>query len=287
MKYYFKTKYNIFEATVNDTPYGAFIKIGGKTYKDCINISVVKAGGTASYAKIPHLESEPECGYSTFLNKTGKDSTVDFIRGSIQFVNHLYPTVTRFEFMDDSKIECGKRQNTATPPRKMVRPLSLAHLYLANYGETWYENKFGARLMNEKKYKEYRDAVEVLSKAKSMTYEKFKVINSITDSEQNRILEPHFESSSTWAEFFKSIPKDKQCAAFGLWLPFFINSLLKDTFTPNTWYIDLNTMTRTNFSILDNAPPSLSSHSGGTRRAKRGRQITFSNNLGYGEGPEV
>jgi hypothetical protein len=272
--YRFKSRLNIFDASVNAD--GSFIKIGGDKYKDCINIAIVKREGIPVYAKIPHLESEPECGIAKFLDKSEKDSTVDFIRASLQFVHYLYPTITRFEFMDDSKIECGL-QIAIKPPRKIVKPLSLAHLYIAKYGSSWYETKFNAKLINEARYTTYRDAVKVLFQEYRMDYFDFKNENSLS-AEQDKILEPLYNSSKSWIDFFNSVPKESHCDCFILWLPFFINKLLKDAFIQNTWYIDINTMPKTYMNIINS-----SKKTGGTRRSPRHKtSLRFSNNLGYG-----
>jgi hypothetical protein len=273
--YRFKTRLNIFEASVNADE--SFVKIGGDRYRDCINVALVKRDGVPIYAKIPHLESEPECGVAKFLDKTEKDSTVDFICGSLQFIHHLYPSITRFEFMDDSKIECGI-QNALKPPRKIAKPLSLAHLYIAKYGSSWYETKFNAKLINQTHYAAYRDATKVLFQEHTMKYSEFKGENSLSD-EQDRILEPLYNSSTTWIEFFNAVPKESHCECFLLWLPFFINKLLKDSFIQNTWYIDIETMPKTDMVIITpNAK-------GGRRTRKSLRQsksMRFSNNLSYG-----
>jgi len=272
--YQFRTRLNVFEATLNDSK--TFLKIGGKKYKDCINIAIVIKDGIPVYAKIPHLESEPECGVEKFLDKSEKDASVDFISGALQFVNSIFPSITRFEFMDDSKIECDvKEKAKERPPRKITKPLSLAHLYIAKYGSSWYELKFNAKLINERMYNDYKKATDVLSRAKNMTYDEFKAENSLSE-EQEQILKPLYEASESWQSFFNSVPRESMCKAFSMWLPFFINKLLNYTFSQNTWYIDITTMPKTEFSRLNVLL-------GGRRKtAKRRGSLSFSNNLSYG-----
>jgi len=270
--YRFKTRMNTFEASVNADE--SFVKIGGKTYRDCINISLVKEKGIPIYAKIPHLESEPECGVERFLDKDEKDATTDFIRGSLQVVNHLYPSVKQFEFMDDSKIECGLRK-TQNPPRKMVTPLSLAFLYLAKYGVTWYEAKFNAKHTNEKVYERFREATKILFQPKAIEYERFKRDNSLT-KEQDEFLKPLYENSITWNDFFISVPKDDQCKMFVNWLPFFIAKLLNSTFVNASWIIDIDTMPKTDLKDI-------TIMGGGFRRGTRkNRNLHFTNNSSRG-----
>lgn len=273
--YRFKTRMNTFQAIVNDDE--SFVKIGGKTYKDCINITLIKKDGIPVYAKIPHLESEPECGVERFLDKNEKDATTDFIRGSLQVINHLYPSVTQFEFMDDSKIECGEKKS-ATPPRKMVIPLSLAFLYIAKYGKSWYEEKFNAKHIDEKIYERYRESTKILFQPKTMSYEIFKRDNSL-NKEQDEFLKPLYEKSISWNEFFISVPKDDQCKMFVNWLPFFIAKLLNYTFINNGWLIDITTMPKTD--LKDITKVMVGGLKKNTRKNKRNSFI-FTNNSSRG-----
>lgn len=267
MQHYFSTKYNTYKATVKEN----FIKIGGDKYSDCINIAIIYEKGIPSYAKIPHLQSEPECGIEKLLNKSEKGATIDFIRGSIQFVHYIYPSIKRFEFMDDSKIECANNK----PPRKINKPLSLAHSYIAKYGKTWYEYNFGAKMTNNEQYTNYRKSIAVLSEKINMDYAMFKNVNFLSD-EQDAILKPIYENSKTWFEFFNGIKKEEQCMVFSMWLPYFINNLLDNTYNPNSWFIEYDRMQKTEMNVVNKK--------GGARKTKRTRKnyTVFSNNLGYG-----
>lgn len=278
--YRFKTLLNTYEATVNSDE--SFIKIAGEKYKDCINIALIKKDGIPVYAKIPHLESEPECGIAKFLDKDEKDATTDFIRGSLQLVHHLYPSVTQFEFMDDSKIECGVKK-PGLPPRNMVTPLSLAYLYIAKYGKSWYEDKFNAKHINPSVYEKFRDSTKILFQPKNMRYEEFEIQNSL-NKEQKEFLKPLYEKSISWNDFFKSVPKNDQCKMFVNWLPFFLAKLLNYTFINNIWIINIDTMPKTD--LKDITSVMRGGFRRNTRKNKRNSFI-FTNNSTRGSFGEI
>ena len=175
MKEYFKNNTHIFEATIHESIYGTTLKIGGKSYNDCINISINKDEPTK--ALIPHIESQPECSFNKILED---NDTSDFIKASLQYVFYKYPNVKTFKFDDMSHIDCGISKST-TPPRKQEKPFSLAHLYLATHGESWYENRFKAKLINKKSYDNYEKSKEILHTKINIDYEKFKWLYKITD----------------------------------------------------------------------------------------------------------
>lgn len=248
--FYFKNAKHTFEATVKENVSTITIAIGGLTFKNCINVSIRKDPITHNpfaLSIIPYIQSEPECGFSNMLDK---GDTVDFIKASLQFVNKLYPTVTSFKFDDGSNVECGIYK-TNKPPRKMEKPFSLAHLYIANYGKTWYEKQFNAKMLNEKMFNQYRNTMTVMDEKITTSYNNFKEWNFISDK-QDKYLKQYYSLDKTWKEFFNAIPIKDRCVALFNWLPTFINELCDNVYNPNGWYIDINTMPKTIMNIIDN-----------------------------------
>jgi hypothetical protein len=244
MKEYFKNDKHTFEATINKSEFGDTIKIGGKSYNDCINISIIKDSPTK--AKIPYLQSEPECSFEDILDS--KD-TVNFIKASLQYVCMKYPDVKIFEFDDMSHIECGKKKGD-NPPRKFEKPFSLAHLYLATHGETWYEHIFRAMIKNKMQYDNYLEVKKKLSEKIDIEYDKFKWLNKINNI-QDKILSKYYSKDKSWIEFFSSIPKNHRCDALYKWLEYFINQLLENKFTHYGWYIDIDNMPKISMEIIE------------------------------------
>ena len=234
---YFKNKKHTFEARIKREIYDDILKIGGLSYKDCINIVVSKEDNSAN---IPYIQSEPECSFSSIMDS---GDTVDFIKASLQFVHAKYPDVTQFKLDDGSNIECGKRK-TDIPPRKMEKPFSLAHLYIALKGETWYEYHFKARMINNDSYKKYRETIQILYKPINIEYDLFKRRNKINTT-QDAILSQYYDINSSWIDFFNKIPKKDRCASLFNWLPEFINIILNGLYNPFMWYIDIDRMDKT------------------------------------------
>jgi hypothetical protein len=110
------------------------ILVGGLNIK-CVHIIINKRKNIGLLELVQHHE---KCSFFETL-KDGNE-TVDLVKNSLFFAANLYPDVSKFELIDNSFITCknGKR-------------ISLADLHFVKYGKTWYENKFGAILTNQKK----------------------------------------------------------------------------------------------------------------------------------------
>jgi hypothetical protein len=110
------------------------ILIGGLNIK-CVQIIINKKYNTGLLELVQHHE---KCSFFETL-KEGNE-TVNLVKNSLFFVASLYPEISKYEFIDNSFITCknGKR-------------ISLADLHFVKYGETWYENKFGAILTKQRK----------------------------------------------------------------------------------------------------------------------------------------
>lgn len=263
MKEYFKNDKHIFEANIKENIYEITIKIGGKSYndisnlsdlslqptlcwRDCINISIHK--GNPTQAKIPHLQAEPECSFDKILED--KESS-NFIKASLQYVSKKYPDIKKFLLDDMSNVDCGKKRLNVLPKmRKLDKPFSLSHLYLATHGETWYEKIFGAKMINIKLYDLYKESRNKLHGKIDIDYDKFKHLYSIDDN-NDKIISNYYSKDKTWIEFFKSIPRDDRCKGLYNWLPSFINEKIENTFIQNGWYIDIDSMPKTIMEIVE------------------------------------
>lgn len=238
----FSTDTNTYEITIKkiiirDELSSVFVKIGGKTYSDCVTISYKFIDGKPSSASIPWFSSEPECSIHYLLEKGITHNTVKMIKASLQYVYLLMPEIHIFKFDDMSNIDCD---SLFTKKITTHIPFSLSHLSIALYGQTWYEKYFNAKMVDEVQYAKYRNAVKILEGPK-MPYKKFIDMNDITEK-QDEILNLYYESTYSWDDFFNAIPKKDRCFAFFNWLFKFIDTILNDTFISKNWIIDVNTM---------------------------------------------
>lgn len=267
---YFKNSKHIFKAVLTKQKYGYTIKIGGRDYLDCINITINLTDNIVTNAVIGHIQSEPECGFGTYLED---GDIVNFLKASLQFCQYEFPSLKIITFDDMSNIDCGKSVSV-NPPRHPERPFSLAHFSIARTGKTWYENRFGAKMIDEEMYSKYRKSIENLYKKIDIPYSMFESISHV-DEKHNIILEKYYSQDKSWIDFFNSIPKTLQCKAFYNWLPSFIKTIIKNTFIPYDWYIDIDIMDKTTFELLDK--PSGGGRSKKTRRRGRKTALRFSN----------
>jgi hypothetical protein len=139
----------------------------------------------------------------------------DFLSASLKFVHNLYPSVTQFKFTHDI----------------------MNYLYLARNGTTWYQDKFNARHVCEERQKAFEEAAKILFQPKNMSYEDFKDQHPFS-KEENMILEPLYNSTVSWVEFFRLVPDDTNLIV----LSFFINNLINYTFLESDWIIDIENM---------------------------------------------
>ena len=120
--------------------------------------------------------------------------------------------------------------------------IPLYYFSLAFNGETWYEKHFQARQRDTSKHTRYRTKIhEILHFTALKTSISFVAFlemihpSSIIAEE----LHPFYIRSSTFGEFFQSIPKEQRCRLVGDWISTFMIQHLKGIFHNTDWVIDL------------------------------------------------
>jgi hypothetical protein len=231
----FSTNTYTFRAQIKEQPYHYSIKIGGKEFMGCVEIFIDKLNKNPP--KLAQIYSEPECWHQ--LSSKGK--TVDMIKGSLQLCQMLFG-INRYNFEDNSNVECGTTQYAKAPPRKLEKPFSLAHLSIAEKGKTWYELHFNAFLCDPARRKKYRESLNRLTNTdnkRAGDFESFAAINYLR-KDQYDYIKPIYEATATWRDFFNKIPKNQQCFALFNWLPTYIDRHILD-FDPRRyeWCINM------------------------------------------------
>jgi hypothetical protein len=211
-------------------------KFGGN-YEDCITISYKYNQSNTPYsASIPHLLYEPECVIGQSLEKGG--GTEQHIRSAILYCYKENPTVSRFEFDDMSHIDCVEKDLSKSPPRKPIEPVNLAFFSIAYHSKTWYESRFQAEMSNSEQYSAYKHRLAFLeSPSEKGTFLSFLQIAQ-PPSEQIELLQPLYETTATYREFFEAIPKSIRCKVLYSWLSTFMKHFLKGVFSEKGWVID-------------------------------------------------
>ena len=214
--------------------------IGGD-YDDCINMSYTYKNSTPIKANISHLSYEPECSIGSSLEKGS--GTEIMIKAIIRYAYNEVPSVSKFEFDDNSRIDCVEKDKSKSPPRKPTKPLNLAFFYIAYHDKTWYEARFNAKMMDPTKYRKYKESLSFLKDpAKKLPFADFlQIIGGALDSTENiKDMEKYYSKASTYREFFENIPKKKRCDLLYGWLDTFMKHYIP--FDDKAWFINVNDM---------------------------------------------
>jgi hypothetical protein len=100
-------------------------------------------------------------------------------------------------------------------------------------------------MADKTKYNVYRNLVKDLTDPnKKKEFGDFLSNLSLDNNELIEKLEPYYTKSSTYREFFQSIPKRNRCELLSPWLVPFMKYLLKDGFTDTDWIINIHDINR-------------------------------------------
>lgn len=199
-----------------------------------------------THGKIPYIEHSDGCAIGSTLDRGS--GTILMFKTLLKHIHKKYPSVTIFKLDDMSHIECATEEEQKIASRYQrkkgtkVKPLNLYHLSIAYNGCTWYEKYFGARLENAEQYRHYQERVQSLTRPEDKVDFISFIQMAMVPKDQFEYLEKRYEQSSTYREFFQSIPKEDRCMILYPWLSAFMTELLGNTFTNTNWIIDVTTM---------------------------------------------
>ncbi len=123
--------------------------------------------------------------------------------------------------------------------------MPLYYLSIAYNGETWYEKHFGAVQQNVDKQIAYKERVNKIlynQSEKPTNYLRFYEIASVPSSINNEI-KYYYEKTTTYSEFFHSIPKSDRCRLLRPWIKEFMEYYFKRVFSNFDWKINLANIT--------------------------------------------
>jgi hypothetical protein len=233
---------------------GVTINYGG-TFEKCIEMNVLYNNGKPIGVKINNILSEPECG---ILDLMAHDKTEYMIKSAIQFVKAFdeFKDINNFELDDMSHIYCDIEKinyEKTSPPRKGKFKLGLPFFYIAYHQKSWYEDKFGAKLLDysinqnpshegpvDIKYKEYRKQMENFENPMDISFFDFASKYGLS-IEQYDELSSYYDPSINYKEFFQRIKKNR-CYVLYNCIESCVQNIIKNTFQSNTWIIYYDTM---------------------------------------------
>lgn len=133
----------------------------------CVFVTVYrKPKEERSIAHIEGIKHAPSC--STNRDLPNKEGTTIMLKTMLAFIVAKFPYVKRFTFKDTSTIKCK---------RGISVPLAYAHF--AKYGQTWYDQHFGA-VPQRRVDKQYISSIA--SKLKSPSFKAGHKLDNILDS---------------------------------------------------------------------------------------------------------
>lgn len=217
-------------------------KIGGN-YPDCVNISV-------SYQNdIPvslYIVYDDECSFETPLDRG--QGTIIMIKTLLNYVHKELPSIREVGFEDKSQIECATEDEKKSKRTRFQKkhsltiPSPLYYFSIAFNGKTWYEKHLNAVMKNQQEYQQFRTSIDNMLNSpdfkSNITYRMF-VEKTSMQPNLDSVIRPLFENSTTFSDFFNSMPKEKRCEYIRGWITKFMETFLNHTFKNEGWIIPI------------------------------------------------
>jgi hypothetical protein len=206
--------------TIHETVRSITIYVGNKTVY-CIDVMLEKAitGELYDTGYLSKIRWDKVCTLDNDFEK-GNDSIM-LVKLILSYINSHYPSVKSLRFTDLSTKECDDGST-----------INLAALKYLTNGKTWYEEKFGASVDEERKL--FFDIMnkQLLEKKKNTSWDLLKTripVDKLSIPEDE--VKDLYMRSSTWQEFFYPIRErlgvSRTCIIFSPWFNQFASGYLK------------------------------------------------------------
>lgn len=204
------------------------LSLGGNKDK-CVNITI-PTDTNEKALKLSWAETTNECSLDTM--KIKGNSTQIMLQLAITIAREISPHVTHILLNDMSHFQC----NT---PEGQIKT-HLPSYYIALYGKTWYEDKFGAVIHNPEIHEKYRACIPNLLNPKYKP-EYFDFVNK----DLIQMLTPIYNKSICWQDFFNRLSETYGDTKCGKMYPWLMNALLlcfegSLLYLGAEWRIDIN-----------------------------------------------
>jgi hypothetical protein len=223
-EYQFRIIDKTLESTIHGI-YGRNFKIGGN-FLECISVSI--------------RYDDEQNPISAFMNELIYDYKWEiqldqpgYIMLLKTLLNHVHtqlPTITEVKLEDRSMIDFAEE-----------REIPLKYFSVAFNGVTWYENYFHARLANNREHSLYREKVQELLYSPELktgiSFVNFLYLAQPQMGVDIVVLEKYYDKSTTFGDFFQSIPEPDRCNTVRSWIKKFMLHYLKEVFCDNEKWI--------------------------------------------------
>jgi hypothetical protein len=287
VSYVIKTKYAKFHVKFRITsnsdtnPPTEFTVSIESTDKKCVQLTVPTLETGETNAKLLWVESDEKCSLERYIKKGLAQHMVLLGLTIIRMINKNIRTVS---FEDTSSFQCHvpnemsylKTTRKSRDENQIQVPMKPFHI--AFHEATWYEYYFDAKL--EKNHHKYCELKKNMYKSE-MKPPTFNFINE----DLQRELEPLYNETTNWYEFFQAIAKKygiKKCAIVYPWISSAMEIIFEGNIyeSPSKWYIDFDENVKKNKTpLLEISKSDFKKIDGGkriTRRNRSGRRFTYS-----------
>lgn len=203
------------------------LNIGSRKSK-CVSLTIPGPHNHSNGKLVWVSKIKPEC----YLDAKDNDKlSQHIINLAFTIARDINPSCKRYELDDCSSFPCSL-------PNGKTYAMTMKPFHIAFHGSTWYEFYFGAKLQyNHKLYEQlklnlYNSAVKP---------DKF----SFKHSDLDEILQPLYNSTKTWWDFFQAIQEkysEKKCSIVYPWIIDAMFEIFDHTniYDVPKWYIDFN-----------------------------------------------
>jgi hypothetical protein len=200
------------------------INIGSKE-RFCVQLKVPSRESGQTEAYLMWVEAHEECSLEKYIEK-GLAKQMTLL--GLTITRKINPNIKTVSFEDTSSFNCDL-------PNKIKKQVPMKAFHIAFHEATWYELNFDAQLKHD--YERYCKLKKNMYKSENKP-KRFDFINEDLQKE----LEPLYESTTNWYDFFKAIENkygNKKCGVVYPWLTKAMYEIFKCNIYEDThWYID-------------------------------------------------
>lgn len=263
-----------FDRNTNE-PMSYVISLGSKE-KFCVQLTIPSKESGLTEGHLLWVEANENCSLERYI-KSGISKHMVLL--GLRLSKDINPNITKILLEDTSSFHCKLPNNTTI--KVPMKPF-----YIAFHGATWYEYYFGAKLQHD--HEKYKKLKENMYKSEN----KPKIFNFINEELQEE-LEPLYETSINWYDFFQAISKkygDKKCGMIYPWITPAMGDIAGYHIHDTRWYIDfMDNDVRQKVPIIQYKLTTIIQ--GGAKRKtakkRKNRRFTFSRTHMFPNIPEI
>lgn len=266
----------IFNRNTNE-PESFNINLGSKE-RFCVQLKVPSKESNKTDAYLMWVEAHEDCSLEKYIEK---GVSKQMILLGLTLTRQINPNIKTVSFEDTSSFKCML-------PNSTEKQVPMKAFHIAFHEATWYEYYFDARLKyNYDKYCNLK---------KNMYKSEYKPISfDFINSELQKELEPLYERTTNWYDFFKAIEGkygNKKCGMVYPWIMKAMYEIFQSNIYDDThWYIDFKENEEQNKTpVIDYELKDIEMKGGGRRKTLKkrpARRVTFSRTHIFPNIPEI